>query len=305
MDRDAAALLYDVIIVGGGPAGLSAALMLGRCRRRVLVCDEGKPRNRVSSAMHGYLSRDGTPPQEFLRLGREELLRYDVDYRNERVARAEVGEGRFRVHLDDGQCFESRKLLLCTGVEDKLPDLEGIGSMYGRSVWHCPYCDGWEVRDQALAAYGKGEAGAALAIKLRIWTQDVVLCLDGGALEPDLERRLERNGVGIRPERIARLEGADGQLARIVFCEGPPLERQGLFFTTGQRQRAPLADMLGCEFNPKGTVITDPKERTNVPGLFLAGDASDDVQFVIVAAAEGAIAALAINEELHEEEMEP
>lgn len=297
-------LTFDVIIVGGGPAGLSAALVLARCRRRILVCDEGRPRNAASEGLHGFLTRDGTPPLEFLRLGREELRRYDVDFRRERVVDAAPERGGFWVRLDGGTEFRSRKLLLTTGVVDVLPEVEGIRGLYGRSVHHCPYCDGWEVRDRPLAAYGSGKSGAGSACTLRLWSDDVVLCLDGGEMPGPEERALlERLGVPIRPEPIARLEGRDGRLERIIFIEGPPLERYALFFSTEQYQRSPLADKLGCRFNEKGTVVTDRHEESNIPGLYLAGDASEDVQYVIVAAAEGAKAAVAINKQLQAEDM--
>src|SRR5512145_3259015 len=140
---------YDVVIVGGGPAGLSAALMLGRCRRRVLVCDTGRPRNRASQSMHGYLTRDGVPPREFVAIAREQLKPYTtVELRDVEVADAECRDGRFVVTLDGGAEIWSRKLLLATGVVDNLPDVAGIGDLYGRSVFHCPYCDAWELRDQ-------------------------------------------------------------------------------------------------------------------------------------------------------------
>ncbi len=298
-------LMFDVIVVGGGPAGLSAALILGRCRRRVLVIDEGKPRNARSRSLNGFLTRDGTPPEEFLALGRQELLKYDVDFRLERVVAAARVEDRFEMTLRDGSCFMSKKLLLTTGVQDVLPEIEGIDELYGTSVHHCPYCDGWEVRDEPVAAYGQGNRGVGLALTLRIWTTDVVLLTDGqGSLDSEDKERLSRSGIAVRPEPIARLEGRDGRLEQIVFREGPPLPRTALFFNTGQQQQSELPAMLGCQFNRKGTVMTNRQEGTGIPGLFIAGDASWDVQYVIVAAAEGAKAAIAINKELHREEID-
>ena len=296
--------MYDVVIVGAGPAGLSAALMLGRCRRRVLVCDTGRPRNAASRAMHGFLSRDGVPPLEFLRIAREELAQYDsIEIRDVEVTTAECRESRFHVTLAGGEQFHSRKLLIATGVVDNLPDIPGFQELYGASVFHCPYCDGWEVRDRPLAVYGRGARGAGLSLELTAWSRDLVLCTDGPAeLEPDDRARLARNGIRVREERVARLEG-DGRLERIVFSEGEPIARDAVFFTTGQTQQSFLAHRLGCEINEKGTVRTGKYESTHLPGLYVAGDASRAVQWVIVAAAEGAEAAFAINTDLLKEDL--
>lgn len=295
---------FDVIVVGAGPAGLSAALMLGRCRRRVLVCDTGRPRNAASHALHGYLTREGIAPAEFLRLGCEELRRYDtVELRAVEVTGARVDADGFLVTLADGAVLGCRKLLLATGVVDELPPVVGLAQLYGRSVFHCPYCDGWEVRDQPLAIYGAGENGTGLALELTTWSRDLVLCTNGAALDRADRETLVRAGVVVREAPIARLEGRDGILERIVFADGEVVARRALFFCTGQHQTSRIAAELGCEFNEKGTVPTGDCEITNVPGLFVAGDASRLAQMVIVAAAEGAQAALAMNRAMSEEEM--
>lgn len=296
--------LYDVIIVGGGPAGLSAALMLGRCRRRVIVCDAGKPRNRMSRSMHGYLSRDGTHPLELLRIGREEIARYGVEFRECLVADARCEEGKHvEILLEDGRMLQGRKLLLTTGIVDVLPDVPGIEDFYGTSVWHCPYCDGWEQSDQPLAVYGDPRHSTGLALSLLTWTDKITVCTDGATdLDGECVARLEKHHLPIRTEKIVRLEGTDGRLERIAFESGEPLACRGLFFNTDQWQRSPLADKLGCRFDERGHVSTDPAGRTGVCNLFMAGDANGDVQFVIVAAGEGATTAVAINKELQEED---
>jgi thioredoxin reductase len=299
--------MYDVIVVGAGPAGLSAALMLGRCRRRVLVCDGGRPRNAASQAMHGYLTRDGIPPLRFPALAREQLRPYDtVQLIDTEVASASCGsDGRFSITLATGQQHFSRKLLIATGVVDRIPEIPGFAELYGRSVFHCPYCDGWEVRDQPWAVYGKGERAYGLAQELTAWTRDIVICTDGPSGFDDRQRaRLTSLRIAIREDHVVRLEGADGILARVVFASGEPLPRRALFFTTGQEQRSELALALGCEFNDKGTVRTGKYESTHLSGLYVAGDASRAVQWVVVAAAEGAEAAFAINTDLLREDLD-
>ncbi len=297
--------MYDVVIVGGGPAGLSAALMLGRCRRSVLVCDAGRPRNAASRAIHGYLTRDGISPLEFVAIGREQLAQYDtVTLRDVEVVDAECRDSRFVVTFAGGEQVFSRKLLLATGVVDNLPQIEGLAELYGKSVFHCPYCDAWEFRDQPFAVYGRGKSGVGLALEMTAWSRDVILFTDGDpAFEEGAPGRLARNGIRVREERIARLSGTDGQLDHVVLAGGEAIARRVLFFTLGQEQRSPLAVRLGCDFNEKGTVSTGKYETTHLKGLFVAGDASRKVQWVVVAAAEGAEAAFAINTDLLKEDL--
>jgi thioredoxin reductase len=298
--------MYDVVIVGAGPAGLSAALILGRCRRSVLVFDAGQPRNKASHALHGFLTRDGVAPLEFLRLAREELRQYGtVAIREAEVVSAECQpDKRFAVTVESGERMIGRKLLLATGVVDNVPDIPRIREFYGRSVFHCPYCDAWEVRDQPIAVYGKGERGLGLSLELTGWSRDLVLCTDGPAeIDAAGRTRLARHEIELREDRIAHLEGHDGKLNEIVFGDGTRLARRAMFFTTGQSQRSNLLIRLGCEFNEKGTVRTGKYETTHLPGLFVAGDASRAVQWVVVAAAEGAEAAFAINTDLLKEDL--
>ena len=290
-------MTYDCIVVGAGPAGLSGALMLGRCRRSVLVYDAGEPRNARSAGLHGYLTRDGTEPDEFLRLARQELEHYPtVEFHRGEIVEARRTSGGFSVVSAGGLRLTARKLLLATGVVDEIPEIEGLHELYGKSVHHCPYCDAWEWRDQPLVVYGRAEPGMALALALTVWSDDVVLCTDGpSGLSEEEAQQLDEAGVEVREDRVVRLEGRDRLLERVVFAEGDPLPRRALFFSSGQHQRSQLAAKLGADFNAKGTVDTGSCEVTNVPGLYVAGDASKEAQFVIVAAAEGTAAGMAIN----------
>ncbi len=263
------------------------------------MCDTGKPRNAAAHELHGYLTRDGISPKEFLALARAELAQYEtVHLRDVEVTDAACANLQFDVTLKTGERLRARKLLLATGVVDNLPGIDGFHELYGKSVFHCPYCDGWEVRDQPLAIYGRGHRGLGLSLELTAWSRDLVLCTDGPSeIDDEGLTRLEHNGITVRESRVLRLDGRDGVLEHVVFDDGR-LARRALFFTTGQWLRSDLSIRLGCEVNDKGTVRTGNYETTHLPGLYVAGDASRAVQWVVVAAAEGAEAAFAINTDL-------
>jgi thioredoxin reductase len=295
---------FDVIVVGAGPAGLSAALVLGRCLRRVLLCDSGKPRNFTAREMHGFLTRDCSDPADLRRIGREELQRYaTVDVQDVAVTNASRAGNGFSVELENGKHIRCRKLLLATGVRDELPDVPGFDEIYGRSAHHCPYCDGWEWRGRALAVYGDAEKGAALAIELLGWSRDVVLFVAGDDTMPaEEETELKRRRIRVATSPIVRLESSGGQLTGVRLKSGETVKRDALFFAAPTRQSCSIAELLGCEFDEKGAVRTGELEGSNVAGLYVAGDASRHAGLAIVAAAEGARAAFAINSELLKED---
>lgn len=298
---------YDAIIVGAGPAGLSAALVLGRSCRRVLLCGAGRHRNSTSRAVHGFLSRDGIDPRELLRIAREQLGRYEtVEIANVQVTDVLREGGRFIVQLHDGSRLSARKVLLATGLIDILPDIRCLGEFYGRSIFHCPYCDGWEFRHRPLAVYGRGSDAPELALELTGWSADLTVVTDGPVEFSAGDRaRLARHGIGILEHRIARLEGCDGMLERIVFDDGSAHECRAMFFNLGHRQCSDLAARLGAKLDPgSDTVVGNRHQATNVPGLYVAGDAAFHTHFAIIAASEGAIAAFAINSALLREDRE-
>ena len=297
---------FDVVIVGGGAAGLSAALVLGRCRRRLLVCDSGQPRNRASTAVHCLLGREGIAPSDLLRSGYLEIKRYDtVTFQAERVTAIAPTGNQFVITCAGDHTLVARKVLLCTGLIDEVPRLKGIEKLYGKSVHHCPYCDGFEHREQPLAVYGMGDKGAGLALMMKQWSADVVLLTDGPSqISPELEARLQRHQVPICSEQIAALEGTDdGALQFILLQGGKVLTRNAMFFTTGCRQASELSASLGCARDEKGGIVTDAvTEESSVRGVYVAGDASRDVLLVAVAIGEGAKAGVAINRALLRED---
>ena len=297
---------YDVVVAGGGAAGLSAALVLGRCHRSVLVCDDGHPRNEASHAVHCLLGNEGIPPVKLLAKGRQELRAYShVALHDDKVVSIEREQTHFTVTCASGFRAAARKVLLTTGLRDEVPRIDGIDGLYGRTVHHCPYCDGYESSDKPIAVCGKGDKGAALALMMRQWSPDVVLCTDG---EPDisseLRSRLEEHGIEIYGEKIVRLEGDnDGHLQRICLIDGKAVDRVAMFFTTGCIERSDLWKTLGCRRDKKGGIIRNPEtEESSVPGVYVAGDASRDVLLVAIAIAEGAKAAVAINRALLKDE---
>lgn len=295
---------HDVIIVGAGPAGLSAALILGRCRRDVLVIENADRRNAASRHLHGFLTRDGTNPAELLELARNDLAPYtSVRLHHAEVVDAACVESGFEVTLEGGATRTARKLVLATGMLDELPNIDGFATYFGRGAFVCPYCDGWEVRDQPLIAYGDGDKARRMALELLCWSDNVTLCTDGpSALEQRDLDRCSRVGIQLCEEPIRRLEG-DGELHQVVLASGRTLPCRGFFVSPEQRQRAPLIERLGCDLTQRGVVATGDYATTNVPGLYVAGDASRGVQLAIVAAAEGAMAAFAINNDLLREDL--
>jgi thioredoxin reductase len=284
---------FDVVIVGGGPAGLAAALVLGRMRRQVLLLDSDDPAHGASDSVHGLFGHDGTPPFELRRAAQEQLRPYEsVIVRRVAVEEAHQTPSGFSVTAT-WTTSEAGVLLLATGMRYELPPIEGLAEVWARGAYHCPYCHGWEVRDRPLAAYGAG--AAHLALLLTSLSEDVVLLTDGSSdLDPDGAERLRETGVVIRDDPIARLEAESGKLARVVFADGSSDERAGLFFVPTFTP-SPLPAQLGCELDESGAVVIDEDGGTSVPGVFAAGDATTDKKAVVLAAAGGSRAAYAIN----------
>jgi thioredoxin reductase len=296
----------DVVVVGAGPAGLSAALILGRACRNVLVCDRDTPRGWASKAVHGFLTRDGINPTQFREIARRELSRYqNVKLLSVEVTRARrIADGTFEIELGKRR-VKCRKVLIATGVMDRVPRIAGIERFYGTSVFHCPYCDGWEVRGKPVAVYAKGDSAVEMARAMTAWTRDIALCTNGiSKLSKADLLELRRNDILVYEQPIRRLTGRSGRLEAIEFENGSSLPRAALFFDTRCGGQSQLAESLGCRFNRRGGIRCGRYEATDVPGVFVAGNIIKDVQLSIVAAAEGARAAFGINRSLTREDFE-
>lgn len=297
--------MYDVIIAGGGPAGLSGALVLGRCKRKVAVFDTARPRNRFSKMMHGFLTRDGIEPLEFLKLARKDLKRYNIDLKSEEIISAKRLDQCFQIETNKGNTYHSKKFLLTTGLIDNLPPIDNIMDFYGTCVFHCPYCDGWEVRNKPLAAYGKGKNGYGLSLSLKTWSDDVILITEHKVKFSTQELdHLNRNNIQVYHEKIKHLHGTkNGKLSLIELESGEKLKRSAMFFSYGSSQHCNVAHQLCADFTKRGVVRANKLQETNIKGFYVAGDAARDMQLVIVAAAEGTKAAVAINMALQQEEI--
>ncbi|MDB6136108.1 MAG: NAD(P)/FAD-dependent oxidoreductase [Verrucomicrobiales bacterium] len=293
------ALPWDAVIVGGGPAGLSAALLLGRCLRRVLVCDAGKPRNAASKAMHGFIGYDGIDPREFLRRARLQLERYQtVERWVATVEKVRREDNLFIIDLEDQRTVVSHAVLLATGASARLPAVEWVERFYGRSLHHCPYCDAFEHRGRFLGVLGNDQAAADLAVELRLWSRKVVLFTNAGPpVEKALAECMERSGVEIVEGGVTRLEGCGDSLERVCVGGDSWHACEALFFSPRQTHQSGLAAGMGCPVSEEdGAVSCSANGSTEVEGLFVAGNLSNGVQMAVVAAAEGVKAGASLND---------
>ena len=287
---------YDIAIVGGGAAGLSAALVLGRARRRVVVIDAGEPRNAPAQHMQGFLSRDGMPPAQLLAAARDEVRGYGVALVSDRVVDATPG---FALTLASGRTIAARQVLLTTGAVDELPDVEGARERWGRDLLHCPYCHGWEVRDQQIGVLGTGPASVDHAHLLRQWSDDVVLFTHTHPVDASERATLEARGIRVVDGRVERLVVSDDHLEGVKLAGGPCVSRDALFIRPALVPHADdPAAALGCEVGDDGLVRTGPDGRTSVPGVWAAGNATNPRAQVITAVGEGSAVAIAINTQL-------
>ncbi|MFE2212863.1 NAD(P)/FAD-dependent oxidoreductase [Streptomyces canus] len=292
---------YEVIVIGGGAAGLSAALVLGRARRHTLVVDAGEPRNTPAAHMQGFLTRDGMPPAEFLAIGREEIKGYGVELVRDRVV--EVAPG-FAVTLASGRVLKTRRLVVATGLKDELPDVPGVAARFGKDVLHCPYCHGWEVRDRAFGVLATTPLSVHQALMVSQWSKDVTLFLHTVAeseLSDDDLRRLAAAGVGVVPGEVAELVVTDDRLTAVRLEDGSTHAREVVFTAPRAVPQNGLLQRLGAELQetPFGSYpVVDGNWQTTVPGVYAVGNAAGFGEQVINAASAGYRAAATINGEL-------
>ncbi|EPY10993.1 MULTISPECIES: NAD(P)/FAD-dependent oxidoreductase [Paenibacillus] len=300
-------MIYDCAIIGGGPAGLNAALVLGRARRSIVLFDHNRPRNAVTHASHGFITRDGVTIPEFRRIAHEELGRYpSIRLMHVEVTKVAKVDGVFHVHDTLGHCIQAKKLILATGVKEIFLEIEGFTPLYGKSLFNCVYCDGWELRDQPLVVVSEHAAGFHTVKLLYQWSKDLALCTNGhSTLTHEQKMQLQSKGVKVMEQPIAAFIGHNDKLQHLRFADGTELARSGGFVTPKFEQSAPFAAQLGCELTATGGIKTDDSGRTTIAGVYAAGDAASfSPSQVVFAAADGSRIAMQINRELTEEEFE-
>jgi thioredoxin reductase len=297
---------YDCIVIGAGPAGLSASLFLARYLRRTLTFHHNSPRNEYAHGVHGFLGHHGIGPNELLARGRDEVTMHGGLIIEACVTAVEkVSAECFRVTVSEGQAFDARRLLLATGLRDLTPDCPGFREFYGSSVFHCPDCDGYEVKDKRVAVLAHGDNAAGFTTNLLTWTRRITLLTDRHEISNHDRERLDALDVAIRTDAVVALKGDESnrQLQRVLFSEGEPLECDALFFNLGTELATNFHETLGCRLDPEcGLVWVDDTRQTSVKGVYAAGDITPNSQLAVVAAAEGAMAAIHIHRSLIPEE---
>ncbi len=293
-------MIYDAIIVGGGPAGLTCAIFLGRYRRPVLVIDAGRPRNYATTGIHGFLGHYSIAPSELLARGRAEAEASGAEFREGNVTKIEKVGDAFEATAGD-DVLRARRIVLAYGVRDTLPEIPELERFYGKTIHHCPDCDGYESRDQRIGVIGWGKSAVALALKMLQWSNDIVVFTHGHDREWDDEEhsKLLAECVDIKDEPIVALDGDGSILSAAVLSTGERVAVGRLFFNINVERSATLAEDLGCEVDPeKPNVKVNEHRETTVEGVWAVGDLTEGSQLAITAAADGAVAAIAINKSL-------
>lgn len=291
---------YDVIVIGGGPAGLSCALWLARYRLKVRLLDAGDPRNAPTWAVHGYLGLPDIPPMELRRIGREQALAAGADIEAATVDRVEGEKDAFTVVLSDGRTLEARRVVFATGLRDIIPEIPGLLDFYGTSIWHCPDCDGPGVTDLRVGVIGWGRSIVAFCMEMLTWTERLTVLTHGHEPEmgPEARKLLERHDIALRTEPIQRLEGRDGAVQQVQFHGGDRLSLDAIFFHIAYGPGCSIPAELGCDADKQGCLLTDGDHQTSVPGVYAAGDITPGSKLALHAAAEGTRAAIEVRRSL-------
>lgn len=297
-------MILDCAVIGGGPAGLNAALVLGRSRRKTILFDDNKPRNTVTSESHGFITRDGINPQELKRIAQEELSSYpDVWTENKRVHHINKEKSLFKVETENGKVYSAKKIILATGFQEVLPDIPQVKDFYGKSLFNCPFCDGWELRDRPLAVVADDPKAFHLAKLVSNWTNDLIVFTNGKeVISPEEQELLQSKGIRINEKKIATFIGEEGMLRKVQLEDGTSVLREGGFITTEWIQAASFKSSLEYTLNEQGGIETDSWQRTETEGVFACGDTRiAGPSQLIIAAAEGCMAAMSVNGALTEE----
>lgn len=298
-------MMVDCAIIGGGPAGLSAALVLGRAKRSVMLFDNNQPRNVVTQESHGFLTRDGVKPKEFRSLAHKDIDKYStVKIREAQIVEVNKENTVFKLTTNENETFISRKIIITIGLGERLPNVEGIREFYGKSIFNCPYCDGWELSDQPLILISEDHNVLHMTKVLYQWSKDLVVCTNGKKIISKSDEELFiQKGIQLKEDRIVKLSGADGKLQKVVFEDGIEINRIGGFVTTQLEHPNNLANSLGCEISEHGGIIIDSLGRTNIDSVYAAGDITLAAPTqLIIAASEGTRAAMGVNYDLTMEE---
>jgi thioredoxin reductase len=298
--------LFDCAIIGGGPAGLNAALILGRARRNVMLFDNDNARNAITQESHGFITRDGIKPKKFREIAHKEIARYpSVISANREVTSVSKKKSKIELVTSKKERYESKTIIISTGLKDVLPSIDNIHDYYGKSLFHCPYCDGWELRYKPLVIIiGEQAQGFHFIQTIYNWSKDLIVCTNGDLFENSGQKRfLNNKGIRIIEYKIKKFVGKNGQMEKVVFENGESASRRGGFVMPQMIQASDFGKQLGCKYNSLGGIAVDSFGRTNIKGIYAAGDASvvNPAQ-IIIAAAEGVRAAAGVNSDLTQKE---
>ncbi|MGX7197015.1 NAD(P)/FAD-dependent oxidoreductase [Enterococcus olivae] len=295
--------MIDVVIIGGGPAGMGAALVTARGKKQVLLIDEEKPRNAVTNESHAFLTRDGIKPEDFREKGRRDLLRYPtISIKKGKIISIEKSlEGSFKLTTESEEKISTKNIVLATGVKETLPDIKGIENYYGSSIFSCPFCDGWEMKDKPLILLTESVQAMHITKLLKNWTDDLIIATNKKTVFDEEQKRiLGINNIRLIEERIIELKGVDGELQSVVFENGEEIKREGGFCTTEFNNNLPFIEQLGIAVNEAGFIMTDVMGHTNIKGIYAAGEITGPSQ-LIVSASQGHMAGAGIIFESSEE----